>query len=65
MRIAIHIDSASTAEIRRVAKALHQVGQTGKLEVGLDGPECWNARTPKLTPEQYREIWPVVMGWTS
>jgi len=56
MRIALHIDSATTRQVRRLAVLLHNVGLTGQLEVGVDGPECWNARTPKLTTEQYTTI---------
>ena len=52
MRIALHIDGATTDEIRNLARLLNGAGLTGQLEVGVDGPNFWNARTPKMTPDQ-------------
>jgi hypothetical protein len=56
MRIQITFDGASTDTVREMAVALHNVGLTGKLQVGCDGPEKWNGTTPKMTPQQWASV---------
>ena len=55
-RIAITFDSATTDMVRDLAVALHNVGLTGKLMVGVNGPECWSGSTPMLTPAQFASV---------
>ncbi len=56
MRISIHVDSAPTEQVRELACALHAVGLTATLTVGLNGPECWEATTPMMTPTQWAGV---------
>lgn len=56
MRIRIEFDSASTDAVRELAAALHNVGLTRTLTVGLNGPEKWNGITPSLTPAQFARV---------
>ena len=56
MRIAIHFDSATTRQVRDLCVGLHHAGHTGELQVGVEGPECWGGRTPKLTIDEYRTV---------
>lgn len=56
MRASIHIDSADTGTVRRLAIALHNVGLTGTLTVGVNGPDAWTATTPMLSPDQFTTV---------
>ena len=53
MRIRIVADSATTPQVRQIAVALHRIGKTGELKVGLNGPEMWSLETPHLTERQF------------
>lgn len=63
MRIKISFDSASTEAVREMAVALHHVGLTGKLEVGVNGPERWSGNTPSLTPQQWASVAAHLVKW--
>lgn len=54
MRVRISIDSASTADIRALARALNRAGKGGSMTVGLNGPEHWTAETPPLYPVEFQ-----------
>ena len=56
MRVSIHVDGATTPEIRSLIVALHRAGHTGALEVGCDGPTLWNARTPKMMDGSWQKV---------
>jgi hypothetical protein len=56
MRVTIRFDSASTEAVREMAAALHNVGLTGTLRVGLNGPEAWSGETPPLTSAQWTSV---------
>ena len=63
MRIQIKFDSASTEAVREIAVALHNVGLTGKLEVGVNGPERWSGNTPMLTSQQFASVAARLIKW--
>lgn len=59
MRLQIVIDSASTAEMRELQQAYHEAASEESMtvayqpfgtaiEVGVNGPEKWTAKTPML-----------------
>lgn len=54
--ITVKHTSANTEAVRKMAAALHQVGLTGQLKVGVEGPEKWSAETPSLTPIQFTQV---------
>jgi hypothetical protein len=56
MRITIKFDSAETERVRELAKALHNVGLTAQLKVGLNGPEKWEGETPPMQPWQFASV---------
>lgn len=56
MRVSLHIDGATTAEVRTLIVALNRAGRTGELQVGADGPNLWSATTPKLSDGQYATV---------
>jgi hypothetical protein len=56
MRVSIQFDSASTEQVRQLAVALHKVGLTETLNVGVNGPEKWSGHTGKLTPNQFASV---------
>jgi hypothetical protein len=56
MRIRIEFDSATTETVREMAVALHGVGLTRTLQVGVNGPERWSGITPSLTPDQFAMV---------
>lgn len=56
MRITIRFDSADTEQVRQLAVALHQIGKTGQLKVGVNGPEHWCGETPPLYPGQFASV---------
>lgn len=56
MRISIHFDGASTEAVRELAAALANVGLTGELRVGCDGPDHWSGHTPKMTSGQWARV---------
>lgn len=56
MRITISFDSAETPDVRQLAVALHRVGLTGELQVGVNGPERWSGRTPPLRPNEFATV---------
>lgn len=56
MRVRICFDSASTEQVRALAVALHKVGHTAELQVGVNGPEAWSGSTPHLTPNEYASV---------
>lgn len=55
MRVRLVGDSASTEQVRKLAAALHRLGEStsGQLKVGLNGPECWSFESPPLYPRQF------------
>lgn len=53
MRVRLVGDSANTDQVRKLAAALHRIGKTGELKVGLNGPECWSFESPHLYPVQF------------
>ena len=55
-RFQIEADSLSTKEVRELAVALHHVGLTAQLQVGVEGPEAWHAKTPMLTAQQFASV---------
>jgi len=55
-RFQITVDSADTKTIRKLAVALHHEGMTGQLQVGVEGPECWGAKTPMLQQDQFARV---------
>lgn len=63
MRIRISFDSADTERVREMCVALHRVGLTGELRVGLNGPECWEGETPHLQPWQFASIVANLVKW--
>lgn len=56
MRITIAFDSADTASVRKLAVALHHVGLTETLQVGVNGPEHWSGSTPPLRPNEFARV---------
>jgi len=62
MRAQIVVDSATTSQVRRLAVALHKVGLTGQLSVGVNGPDLWQASTPKLTELQFDQVRAAMAG---
>ena len=56
MRIQIHIDSADTEQVRELLAALASIGKHESATVGLNGPECWTATTPHLTPNEHAAV---------
>jgi hypothetical protein len=56
MRITIKFDSADTDAVRALCVALHRVGLTATLKVGVNGPSAWCGETPPLTPNQYASV---------
>jgi len=63
MRITIKFDSAETERVREIAKALHNVGLTAQLTVGLDGPEKWVGETPPMQPWQFASVVANLVKW--
>ena len=55
-RFQIKVDSADTQPIRKLAVALHHAGHTGELQVGVEGPECWGAKTPMLRQDEFATV---------
>jgi hypothetical protein len=53
MRIQISADSATTAQVRAIARGLAHIGKSGELKVGLNGPEAWSLESPHLTERQF------------
>lgn len=53
MRVQLVSDSASTEQVRKLGVALHRIGMTGELKVGLNGPEKWTFTSPHLTERQF------------
>lgn len=56
MRVTIKFDSADTELVRELAVALHRVGLTAQLKVGLNGPEKWCGETPPMRPSQWAQV---------
>ena len=56
MRITIKFDSADTTSVRKLAVALHHVGLTAQLQVGVNGPDAWCGETPALKPWQWAQV---------
>jgi hypothetical protein len=56
MRVTIKFDSATTEQVRLLAVALHKVGKTGQLQVGVNGPEHWCGETPPLRPNEFADV---------
>lgn len=55
MRVEIHFDSATTKQVRSLALALHLAGLEGPT-VKVEGPECWQGRTPKMAPNAFAAV---------
>ena len=53
MRVQLVGDSASTEQVRKLCVALHRIGKTGELQVGVNGPEAWAFTSPHLTERQF------------
>lgn len=53
MRVQLVGDSADTPQVRKLAVALHRIGLTGSMKVGLNGPEKWSFESPLLTERQF------------
>ena len=56
MRVTIHVDSATTEQIRPLLACLSEIGKHETATVGLNGPECWVATTPPLTENQFAQV---------
>lgn len=56
MRVQVHIDSATTGQLRDLLEALAQIGKSESATVGLNGPECWSATTPFLSPSEHAQV---------
>jgi len=56
VRVQIHIDSANTSQLRELLAALASIGKHETATVGLNGPECWTATTPHLTPDEFARV---------
>ena len=56
MRVQIHVDSANTPQVRELLAAVASIGKAGEAKVGLNGPECWTATTPHLTPDEFARV---------
>lgn len=56
MAVTVRHTGLPTDKVRETAVALHQVGHTGELRVGVDGPEKWTVETPNLTPNQFAKF---------
>lgn len=56
MRVTIAFDSASTKQVRDLSVALHHALGNNRLTLGVEGPECWHGETPKLTPNQFAQV---------
>lgn len=58
MRLSVHIDSATTEELRDLLRSYYRAtGRTDEVTVGLNGPECWTATTPPISG---RQAWALV-----
>lgn len=49
----IQANTLTLEEMKKLAVALHHIGLTGQLQVGVEGPDHFKATTPKLTAEQF------------
>lgn len=56
MRIRIKFDSATTTQVRDLCVALHRIGKTGELQVGVEGPNHWGGVTPPLTEREFMSV---------
>lgn len=56
MRMSLHIDGATTEQVRALTVALHRAGRTGELQVGCNGPDLWSATTPRLSDADWRFV---------
>lgn len=56
MRVQIKFDSATTEQVRQMCVALHRVGLTAELSVGVNGPSHWAGCTPHLSESQFASV---------
>ena len=56
MRVSLVGDSASTDQVRSLCVALHRIGLTATLQVGVNGPEAWRFETPALSEQQFAMV---------
>ncbi len=56
MRVSITFDSATTEQVRLLSVALNKARGNNRLELGVEGPECWHGSTPNLTPTEFATL---------
>lgn len=55
-RFQITFDSADTETVRAACVALHRIGRTAELSVGVNGPDKWCGETPMLTEDEFMSV---------